>query len=85
MLTRHVRSPVSKQMMLYDIGTTPGKRLPHGNMEPLNKPPTAPSVTGGGKQPGSKPATAASKHSQVRENHIITTCIIYDLKKGKLY
>ena len=31
---------VTKQVMLYDIGTKPGKRLPVGIIEPLYKPPT---------------------------------------------
>ncbi|WAR02323.1 hypothetical protein MAR_008881 [Mya arenaria] len=60
--------PVTKQVMLYDIGTLPGQRLPVGNIEPMFKPPTAqsvkPATNDQTKPSGSKPGTSESKKSQ---------------------
>ncbi|KAL4223613.1 hypothetical protein ACF0H5_017082 [Mactra antiquata] len=59
--------PVTNQVMLYDIGTRPGQRMFGGNLEPLNKPPTA--ISEARKQTpkkegaGSKPGTKGSKRS----------------------
>jgi hypothetical protein len=60
---------VTKQIMLYDIATQPGQRIPVGNMEPLNKPATAeniPAKAADKKEAGSKPGTKGSKRSTVR-------------------
>ncbi|KAH3891274.1 hypothetical protein DPMN_015367 [Dreissena polymorpha] len=56
--------------MLYDIGTTPGRRLPVGNIEPLNKAPLVPetgkqTLKSGSNPSGSKPGTRESNKSQV--------------------
>ena len=77
--------PVTKQMMLYDIGTRPGERLPVGILEPLYKPPTVQSEKPTSKPTvatGSKAGSRASQRSQViklRFKHLIFIylCIVY--------
>ena len=62
---------VTKQVMLYDIGTKPGKNLPVGIIEPLYKPATVPPPDEKPKSKGkeekneSKPGSKDSQRSNV--------------------
>ena len=62
---------VTKQVMLYDIGTKPGKSLPVGIIEPLYKPATVPPPDEKPKSKGkeekndSKPGSKDSQRSNV--------------------